>query len=123
MDNKRLITAAEALAAWEAGEVLTAHQVEAKPERQNLVWSAAFELLGKFETKAELGTHRELLDDLEGDFAAVGLAFAGLSDREREVAHSIAYVVLETGWSRAISLGTHAHSPAIQIQKEKAQSA
>ena len=90
------VTAAEALKLWEAGEAIPAFQVEAKPERQGLVWAAAFDLLRNDEHD-----------------------HSHLSDRERDVAVSISTVAKEKGWARMVSEHIHAKSPAISLTKPK----
>jgi hypothetical protein len=96
------VTAADALKLWDAGEIVPAFQVEAKPERQTIVWAAAFDLL-----RSDLDPESE------------GHDLSHLSDREREVAQSIAHVAKEKGWARMVSAHTHANSPAIAVTKPK----
>jgi hypothetical protein len=90
------LTAADALKLWDAGEAVPAFQVEAKPERQAIVWAAAFDLL-----RNEDHDHSHL------------------SQREREVAESIAHVAKKEGWAKMVSTHIHAVSPAITITKPK----
>ena len=99
------ISAAEALELWDAGKPVLAFQVEAKPERQALVYAAAFDILRE--------TRIEKLDAL-----AKG-CLPGLSDRESDVARSIAHVARESGWAKMVSQHVHSHSPAITVTKPK----
>lgn len=108
------VTAADALKAWDAGETLRVFQIEAKPERQTLVYGAAFELIRTHESAEELGTHKEFCARA-GDRIS---PLEPLSDRERQVAHSIAYTALSHGWSRMVSSGIHQSAPALDIRKE-----
>jgi hypothetical protein len=90
------ITAADALKLWDAGEAVPAFHVEAKPERQTIVWAAAFDLL-----RNEEHDHSHL------------------SERERDVAESIAHVAKERGWARMVSEHIHTKSPALTLTKPK----
>lgn len=100
-------TAKNALDAWDAGAEVPAFQVEAKPERQTMVYAAAFELIRNY---ADLGTNRDLPE------------LDGLSEREKTVAHSIAYVAMQNGWNKMVSQQVHRDSPAMTIRKpEKAE--
>jgi hypothetical protein len=94
------LTAKDALALWDAGEAVPAFQVETTPERQTQVYEAAFGLIAKGE-KYDLGSR----DDL--------------SDREKDVARSIAHVAKESGWAKMVSQHIHRDSPAITIRKPK----
>jgi hypothetical protein len=95
-EAKNPVTAQDALKLWDDGEAVPAFQVEAKPERQSIVWAAAFDLLR--------GGNQDL---------------SHLSERERVVAESIVHVAKEQGWSKMVSTHIHASSPAISITKPK----
>lgn len=89
------LTARDALALWDAGEPVPAFQVETLPERQQVVYAAAFEMIRK------------------GELAEVG----DLSERENDVARSIAHVAKESGWAKMVSQHIHRDSPAITVRK------
>ena len=93
------LTARDALALWDAGEPVPAFQVETAPERQLVVYTAAFGLIAQGESY-----------DLDA---------GGLSDREKDVARSIAHVAKESGWAKMVSQHVHRDSPAIPIRKPK----
>ena len=97
------ITAREALEAWDAGQSVQAFQVEGSPDRQNRIYEAAFEMIRKWGS-----FHRA---DIQGHFE--------LSDRELDVAHSIAHVAKESGWAKMVSQHIHRDSPAILVVKPK----
>jgi hypothetical protein len=109
MDTK-LITAADALAAWDAGKEVPAFEVECEFDRQITVYAAAFDILrderglDSFDT-AHPQDHHE--------------SFSGLTDREAAVAHSIAYVATKIGWQRMVNEHIHPKSPASLIRKPK----
>jgi hypothetical protein len=88
------ITAADALKLWDAGEAVPAFQVEAKPERQAIVYAAAFDVL-----RGEDHDHSHL------------------SERERDVAESIAVVAKKEGWGKMVATHIHAVSPAISVSR------
>ena len=94
------ITASDALKLWDAGELVPAFQVETKPERQAIVYAAAFELI----------RGNEMAPSGECD----------LTDRERDVAASIAHVAITSGWAKMVSQHVHRDSPAISIRKPAA---
>jgi CRISPR/Cas system-associated endonuclease Cas3-HD len=89
------VTAKAALELWDAGKSVPAFQVETTPERQTEVWSAAFELIRQ-------GDKYNLEDD-------------DLSDREKDVARSIAHVAKQSGWAKMITQHVHRDSPAMMI--------
>ena len=100
-------TAKNALDAWDAGEEVPAFQVEAKPERQTMVYAAAFELIRNYK---DLGTNLDLPE------------LDGLSQREKMTAHSIAYVAMQNGWAKMVTQHVTFASPAMTIRKpEKAE--
>src|SRR5690242_8822531 len=93
------LTAKDALVLWDAGEAVPAFQVETAPERQTEVYGAAFELIRQGDKY-----------NLDGD---------DLSDREKDVARSIAHVAQESGWAKMVSQHIHRDSPAITVHKPK----
>jgi hypothetical protein len=94
------VTAADALKLWDAGEPIGAFLVEATADRQTEIYAAAFDLLrNAFDPQSEGHDHSHL------------------SDRDREVAQSIAHVAAVRGWARMVSDHTHAKSPAITLAK------
>jgi len=93
------LTAKDALALWDAGEAVPGFQVETAPERQTEVYAAAFELIRSGD-KYDLGS-----DDL--------------SDREKDVARSIAHVAQESGWAKMVSQHIYRDSPAITVRNPK----
>jgi hypothetical protein len=98
MENMPL-TAKDALALWDSGKPVPAFQVETLPERQTEVYAAAFEVIRKGES--------------------YDLASTDLSDREIDVANSIAHVAKESGWAKMVSQHIHRDSPAITVKKPK----
>jgi hypothetical protein len=101
------LTAKQALEQWEAGKEVPAFQVEANAERQMIVWGVAFTMIaGQFSLTQDLAELRRLVAGADM-----------LSDREFEVAHSIAYVSMKIGWAKMISQHVHRDSPAIVIKK------
>jgi hypothetical protein len=94
----RLMTAKDALEAWDAGEPVGVFQVESEGSSQEDIYGFAFDLI----------RGKELTD-----------APATLSDREREVAYSIAKVALDKGWSAMVAHHIGPQIPAITIQKAK----
>lgn len=90
------LTAKEALNVWDLGEAVPAFQVEATPDRQHVVYAAAFEII-------------------RGE----GVEIAGLSERETAVAESIAHVAQKNGWAKMVSTHIHPTSPAITVKKPK----
>jgi hypothetical protein len=91
------LTAKDALALWDAGEAVPAFQVETTPERQTQVYEAAFGLIA------------------QGDVYDL----SALSEREQDVARSIAHVAKESGWAKMVSQHIHRDSPAITVRKPK----
>jgi len=90
------ITAKQALEQWNAGKEVPAFQVEAGPERQNEVYAVAFEMIGgDFSLTQDLKELRRIVPA------------KGLSDREFEVAHSIAYVAMKVGWAKMVNDHTY----------------
>jgi hypothetical protein len=99
MEATMPLTAKDALALWDSGEAVPGFQVETAPERQTEVYAAAFEVIRqgeKFDLYAE-----------------------DLSDRERDIARSIAHVAKESGWAKMVSQHVHRDSPAISVRKPK----
>lgn len=99
METTMPTTARDALALWDAGESLQAFQVETTPDRQTQVYAAAFELIRRKEQ--------------------FNLETTDLSDREKDVARSIALVSGDSGWAKMVSQHIHRDSPAITISKPK----
>jgi len=93
------VTAKEALALWDKGKPVPAFQVETAPERQSEVYAAAFEMIRAGD-----------IHDLDA---------TDLSDREKDVARSIAHVAKESGWARMVSQHVHRDSPEITVRKPK----
>ena len=91
------LTAKDALALWDAGEAVPAFQVETAPERQTIVYEAAFGLIAQ-------GDKYDL---------------SSLSEREQDVARSISHVAKESGWAKMVSQHVHRDSPAITVRKPK----
>ena len=85
--EKAFKTADDALKAWDAGEELEAFHVEAEESEQVAIYAAAFDILAGRELKP------------------------GLSDREVDVAKSIAAVALEKGWARMVREHTQYSGP------------
>lgn len=96
------ITAREALEAWDAGIPVHAFQVEGSPERQNHLYAAAFELI-----RSPMLERMSIMQQFE------------LSEREFDVAHSIAHVAKESGWAKMVSQHIHRDSPAMFVVKPK----
>jgi hypothetical protein len=71
-------TAQDAVKAWDKGEEIDAFHVEAEDSEQVAIYAAAFDILAGRELKP------------------------GLSEREKDVAKSIAAVALERGWARMV---------------------
>lgn len=101
------LTAMDALRMWDSGGAVPAFQVEAAPERQAAVFSAAFEIIRATEDP-------DALEKL-----ATG-TIADLSERECDVARSIAHVAQLSGWAKMVSQHVHRDSPAIAVTKPKA---
>jgi hypothetical protein len=101
------LTARDALTLWDSGGVVPAFQVEATPERQAAVYAAAFEIL-------------RATDDAEALEKLVSGTIADLSEREMQVARSIAAVAQQNGWAKMVSQHVHRDSPAITVSKPKA---
>lgn len=99
MENTLPTTAKDALVIWDAGEPLQAFQVETTPDRQAVVYGVAFEIIRRGESAIPF----------EGE----------LSQREIDVAKSIAHVAQESGWAKMVSQHIHRDSPAITIRKPK----
>lgn len=99
MEQTLPLTAQDALKLWDAGEPVPAFQVETTPERQHLVYNAAFEMIRRGEVFGREGT--------------------GLSEREWDVAHSISHVAQGSGWAKMVSQHIHRDSPAISVSKPK----
>ena len=78
---------------------MPAFQIESAPERQTEVYAAAFEMIRSGEVFG-----REKTD---------------LSEREWDVAHSIAHVAEGSGWAKMVSQHIHRDSPAISVTKPK----
>jgi hypothetical protein len=98
MENMPL-TAKDALALWDSGKAVPAFQVETAPERQTEVYAAAFEII---RSNNEAYLHGR-----------------DLSEREQDVARSIAHVAKESGWAKMVSQHIHRDSPAITVRKPK----
>jgi hypothetical protein len=99
MEQTMPLTAKDALKLWDAGEAVPGFQVETTPERQTEVYAAAFEMIRRGESYGREGTD--------------------LSEREWDVAHSIAHVAESSGWAKMVSQHIHRDSPAISITKPK----
>jgi hypothetical protein len=80
-------TADDALKAWDAGDPISAFHVEAEDSEQVAIYAAAFDILAGRELKP------------------------GLTDREIDVAKSIASVALERGWARMVREHTQYTGP------------
>jgi hypothetical protein len=92
-------TAADALKQWLAGEAVPAFQVEAETASQEEVYAAAFELIA-----------------LDREFSIEDAA-ASLTDREREVAYSIATVAINKGWGAMVRQHIGQHIAGIEVRK------
>jgi hypothetical protein len=90
-------TAKEALDLWDAGEAVPAFQVESEGSDQEEIWGYAFEMIRE-PTREDV-------------------APAGLTDRECDVAYSIAQVAKNKGWALMVAQHVGPQIPAIQVQK------
>ena len=106
METLMPLTARDALTLWDAGGAVPAFQVETAPERQTVVYAAAFEILRATE---DPDTLEKLSTGAIGD----------LSERESDVARSIAAVAQQSGWAKMVSQHVHRDSPAITVTKPK----
>ena len=106
MEMTMPLTAIDALKLWDSGGAVPAFQVEAAPERQAAVYAGAFEILRATEDPEAL---EKLVDGQIGD----------LTEREMQVARSIATVAQQNGWAKMVSQHIHRDSPAITVTKPK----
>lgn len=106
METTMPLTAQDALERWDEGAAVPAFQIEAKPERQAEVYAAAFELIRAHGNPEQLAKLAER-------------GFPNLSEREYDVARSIAQVALHSGWAKMVSQHVHRDSPAITVTKPK----
>jgi hypothetical protein len=88
------MTAQDALALWDAGKPVPGFQVEAEGSEQNEIYAAAFDLIAERPSPHPL------------------------SDRERDVAFSIAQVAKLNGWAAMLRQHIGPHIPAITVQKK-----
>jgi hypothetical protein len=93
-------TAKEALELWDSGAPVPAFQVESEGADQDEIYALAFELMRGAEIPSGSGP--------------------ALTDREREVAYSIAKVAQDKGWAIMVASHVGPQVPAITIQKKKA---
>jgi hypothetical protein len=112
METTMPLTARDALALWDSGGAVPAFQVEAAPERQSEVYAAAFEII-RATIAAVAADDSDTLEKL-----ATG-AIGELSERESDVARSIAAVAQQNGWAKMVSQHVHRDSPAIAVTKPK----
>jgi len=106
METLMPLTARDALTLWDAGGAVPAFQVETAPERQTVVYAAAFEILRATEDPDKL------------EKLSTG-AIGELSERESDVARSIAAVAQQSGWAKMVSQHVHRDSPAITVTEPK----
>ncbi len=105
------LTAKDALALWDAGEAVPGFQVETSPERQMQLYMMAFEMI-------------RIAEVVDGE-PKIGLPmpmspiWGEITMREHDVAHSIAYVALKSGWAKMVSQHIHRDSPAVTVKKPK----
>lgn len=84
-------TAHEALELWDKGEAIAAFTVETEGATQEAIYAAAFELIRGGKLVKEQKVLQVYLQKQDP-------AKSTLTKRERDVAHSIAYVALLKGW-------------------------
>ena len=112
-------TAEDALALWDAGEPVPAFHVESEGASQEAIYACAFELLRDFSVLAGNVAFGTLASS---NFAA-DCAKHGLTDREVDAAHSIAYVAALKGWIAMIRQHVGTHIQAISVTKPQEQQA
>ena len=103
-------TAKEALELWDKGEPIHAFEVEHETATVEAIYAAAFELIrgGRLNLRS---TDAVILPKLTAD--------SPLNKREREVAHSIAYVALLRGWAAMVEQHlADGHIRAMIVQKK-----
>jgi hypothetical protein len=89
----------DALAIWDEGKPLQAFRVNADTATQDQIYAAAFEMIRS------------------GDLAGSARDYEGLTVKEAQSAHSIAFVALRDGWARMVHGHIHSNSPAITVKK------
>jgi len=92
-------TAADALAAWDAGKNLRAFRVTTEGASQEEIYTAAFDMIR------------------DGNLPDSARDFEGLTIVEAQSAHSIAFVALRQGWATMVLDQIHVRSPEISIRK------
>lgn len=92
-------TVKDALAIWDEGKPLQVFRVNADTATQEKIYAAAFEMIRA------------------GDLPGSARDYEGLTVRECQSAHSIAFVALQKGWVAMVQGHIHANSPAITIKK------
>lgn len=103
------ITAKQALEQWNAGKPVPAFQAEGDLDRQQEIYTVAFEMIGgEYSLTQELPELQRLVP-----------GGADLSEREFHTAHSIAYVAMKNGWSRMVSQHVTRDTPPMVVQKRK----
>lgn len=94
--------AADALALWDSGEALQAFQVETEGAEQEEIYAMAFTLIRA---------------TIEGKPAAEVPRSLALTDREHDVAASIAHIACTKGWAAMVRQHVGPHIEAITIRK------
>lgn len=115
METTMPLTARDALTLWDAGGAVPAFQVETAPERQTVVYAAAFELIRNALTE---DVDLQAAPIVEENGVIVKCRWA-LTERDLEVARSIAHVAQQSGWAKMVSQHVHRDSPAITVTKPK----
>jgi hypothetical protein len=100
-------TAADALALWDVGEAVPAFRVEEEESEQEAIYAAAFELI----RDGQLVGGAPMFGTLGSSEFAASCAANKLSDREVDVAHSIAYVAIKDGWAKMVLSHTSYSGP------------
>ena len=99
MADKKIRTAIEALALWDAGEPIPAFEVESEVNEQETLWGAAFDRIARRKN------------------APPPIPF---TKRERVVIDSIVFVAQKIGWYEMVRRHIHERSPSITIRKPAA---
>ena len=97
-------TAKEALELWDKGEAISAFEVESQINSQDKIYAVAFEMM-----------RAGRMVNGKPEFNRATLDARGLTKREADVAHSIAYVALLKGWAAMVA--QHSDIKAITVKK------
>lgn len=99
MAEQRLhVTVRKNLSLWDAGEIVSAFQVESDNNEQETIWGAAIDRLAGRQSPPPPEP---------------------FTKRERDVIDSIVFVATTIGWRKMVSQHVHERSPAIQIRKPR----